>query len=213
MKITIDKTAIEFCATIVSVAEGLSPESVLYWSRNKDELERLLQKENFEPITKGAGEPYKIPALGEASRKTLAKKRFIPHMFLDTFIDNVPKGMQPATPPALAHSYRIQVRLERDELLYEIGDLDTLKSSAFSYPQLCFLASRHRGPQSTRKAILDYDGYAYASFITARDELTFVGMFSRKNFSRHKKWEFYFEDHTFRQNALLLLREEVISVV
>lgn len=207
MKKKIDKTILEFCSTVLSVGEKLTPESLLYWARNSEELQKLLQKENFEPITQIVTKPLLIPALPEKTSKLLQNKRLLDRNDPNTLeYHRTLEGVQPATEPAYAFSYRLNVKLYLEEFLEEIGGIDLLRNSAFTYAQIVWLVSRHNKERITKGAIMDYRVYNYFPLLQDNGKVEFVRFRSRRPYGGHTSWVGCFR-REFEKEGVLLIKE------
>jgi len=204
----IDPTALEFAATILSAARQLSPEAVLYWSRNEEELTALLEKRDFDAITQVSTEPYPLPSLAQVHRKAMWGKRLMGAVFLDDFTERVAPEI-PATPRAGVHVYKLNVQLDLAEIQVELDDPEFLVRSAFTYAQIVYLAGRHRGSETSSPRCLDYHVKNYLPMVMKNGNITLVGLQSRKDFKAHKGWQAHFTYPKWRLRGNLLIKEDI----
>lgn len=194
MKIKIDRIALDFMATAIKVTEGISPEAVLYWARNEKKLAALLEMKDFDPLTQIRTEPYVLAGMAETTRARLWNRRAVHDHNFDQFVAKIAKGAHPATESCHVYSYQMNVPLFGKELVEEIGGVDILMSSAFTYSQIVGMAGRHSNQDNpTGKSVtMDYEQPNYFPMIERGGELTLVSLFSRKDFRKHKKWQAWF---------------------
>ena len=214
MKTEVNTIGLEFCAKVLEVAKELDNRALLYWSRKEKELLALLEtKETFEPVTSEKIDPYIIPALPATTRKALYNKRLISSSFLDTVVDNLALT-QPGTTPVQVYKSALHVHMTKKELFTEMGivDAEELRNSCFTYSQVAWLASRHGKIPSKKHTLLSFDKTNYFPYINKKGEVKFIGMFSRKEFKDHKKWEAWFETTEWKgwlHEGYLFLSEDV----
>ncbi|MEO5645913.1 MAG: hypothetical protein ABIO57_02490 [Candidatus Paceibacterota bacterium] len=209
MKIKIDKITFDFVKTLMEVTRKITPEAVLYWARNPEELAALIDKKDFEPLTQIGTESYLLPATAETDRRILWKRRLISYIHIDNF-QEVVQIKQSAQPSCSIIPYKLNAPLTASELIEEIGDMDFIIASAFSYSQIVSAARRHKNMEvSNLPSVLSYTEANYFFIIRNDGALGIVSLFPRTEFNRFKKWEGWFPGITnsYLLKGRLLLKE------
>jgi hypothetical protein len=97
-----------------------------------------------------------------------------------------------AEPPIHISSCTLHCFLKTHECFSELGiaDANDLANTAFTFPQIAGVFSRHRGGKE-KESVLTYEGSNYFPIVVPGG-VEFVSACSIHEFGRHKKWRVWF---------------------
>jgi hypothetical protein len=132
--------------TFSGIAKNLTPEQMVYWTRNSAHLNDLLTRDQVTFIGEECGS-FTIPALPAGKNaKALVGGPFGRSEYNLVLLHHVGKE-HPSTPAATVHYYHVQCYLYPGEVVEYLGGIDTMMLSYFTIPQIRASLRGYRYPQ------------------------------------------------------------------
>lgn len=192
------------------IAQDLSPDEILYWSRKKEQLARLLKKEHIAFMQEN-GRRKRIAALESAKTQEVFRKKapFCGYLGLDDRMKL--KVSYPKTETKEVFGIDLACALKPDEAIACIDAEYILSESVFTPQQVRFLAQEQFSKRISGP--LRFDCTNYFPVLDINDAVIFIGVF----WTEHKchaeepknRWDFFLQPNLLKEDCTVLLLREV----